>query len=153
MDIGTPILRVFVAAMLPVLENRFAIPYGVAAEELSPTVSTIAAALGNIAVLIIAMPLLYRFGHFAEKRISFFRYVLKKTHVRHRGRFEKTYDIALVTLVAIPLPGSGVWTGMLASFVFGLPLRHAMALCALGSVIGSAVIGLATAGVVAIWHF
>ena len=51
-------------------------------------------------------------------------------------------------LVAIPLPGTGAWTGALVAAVLDIRLRHAMPAIALGVVIAGIIITVLTMGVV-----
>ena len=55
-------------------------------------------------------------------------------------RFEKYGSLALIILVAIPLPMTGAWTGSLASWVFGIPPRRAIPLIAIGVAIAGVVV-------------
>ena len=55
-------------------------------------------------------------------------------------RFEKYGSLALIILVAIPLPMTGAWTGSLASWVFGIPPSRAIPLIAAGVAIAGVVV-------------
>ena len=60
-------------------------------------------------------------------------------------------DLALLVVVAIPLPLTGGWSGVLAAYVFGVPLGRASWLIATGvAVAGTAVLALVDAGLL-IW--
>ena len=48
--------------------------------------------------------------------------------------------MALVALVAIPLPGTGAWTGALAAWVFQIRPRRAIPLISLGVLIAGAIV-------------
>ena len=55
--------------------------------------------------------------------------------------------LGLFILVAIPLPGTGAWTGSLVSAVFGIDLKHAMPAIALGVLTAGIVVSLISYGV------
>ena len=56
--------------------------------------------------------------------------------------------VGLMILVAVPLPGTGAWTGALVASLLDIRMRHAIpAICA-GVVIAGLIITLLTAGVI-----
>lgn len=141
-------LAVFVLSMLPVIETRLAIPYGIAAGSLPAWAAVVAGFAGSLVAVLLVLPALYRFGGGIASHSRFFSAILQQSRKRHASRFEYALDTGLVTLVALPLPFSGVWTGMLAAFAFGVPLRRALMLIAFGSFIGSIAIGLLVTGAI-----
>jgi uncharacterized membrane protein len=56
--------------------------------------------------------------------------------------------IALMIFVAVPLPGTGAWTGSLVASLFGLPKRSSFLAVMLGVLISGAVMCLASYGVI-----
>ena len=113
-------LTVFFVSMVPLIELRGAIPYGVIFG--LPLWSTyIIAIIGNM----IPVPFIFLFARKilewgADKPVigKFFTFCLEKGHkggqklkaTAGRGLF-----IALLLFVGIPLPGTGAWTGTLAA--------------------------------------
>ncbi len=55
--------------------------------------------------------------------------------------------LGLLLFVAVPLPGSGAWTGSLIAVVLGLKKRYAWPAISLGVVIAGVLVTLASAGV------
>jgi uncharacterized membrane protein len=53
----------------------------------------------------------------------------------------------LCILVAIPLPGTGAWTGALVAAVFDIRLKHAFPVIALGVVIAAIIVSSISYGV------
>ena len=53
----------------------------------------------------------------------------------------------LLLLVAVPLPGTGAWTGALVATLLDIRLRHAFPTIAAGVVIAGVLITLLTVGV------
>ena len=71
----------------------------------------------------------------------------RRAHLK--GRLVRKYRLAgLMILVAIPLPGTGAWTGALVAAVLDIRLRHAMPAIAMGVVIAGIIITALTMGVV-----
>ena len=67
---------------------------------------------------------------------------------RRKGRVITRYGaIGLVLLVAVPLPGTGAWTGAIAAFLFGIPVKRAFPLIVTGVYIAGTVVLLAGLGV------
>ena len=56
--------------------------------------------------------------------------------------------LGLVVLVAIPLPGTGAWTGALVASVLDIRMRHAIPAIFLGLVIAGMLITLLTMGLI-----
>lgn len=107
---------VFFISMLPIVELRCAIPVGVGMG--LPFINTyIIAAIGNIlpvpVILLMVKPVLQFMARFKvfEKLVNF---VLEKGHAAG-AKFGNAKYWALYTFVAIPLPGTGAWTGSLAA--------------------------------------
>lgn len=69
---------------------------------------------------------------------------------RHRTRFARLGEGALVVLVAIPLPMTGAWTGSLAAVLLGIPLRRALPLIALGVLLAGGIVLVASLGLIAL---
>lgn len=138
-------LAVFAIGMVPVLELRGAIPVGLYTFGLDIVPVTLLAFLGNI----LPVPFLILFGgkvlrYFAqfEKFGKPFRKILeigeKKVSKMNSGA-QKALFWGLFTFVAIPLPGTGAWTGALIAITLGLSLRKSFLPIALG-VLGAGVI-------------
>ena len=66
---------------------------------------------------------------------------------KHSKKFETFEEIALVTFVAIPLPGTGAWSGALVAFVFGIPPKKSIPLIFLGVAIAGIAVSLITLGI------
>lgn len=60
---------------------------------------------------------------------------------------------ALMLFVAIPLPGTGAWTGSLVAALFNLPRRRSLVAIFIGVLISGAIMSLASYGVVGFLSF
>jgi len=79
----------------------------------------------------------------------FFRASLKRFQKRV-DKFEKRHEIlgffALTLFVAIPLPGTGAWSGSLISWILGLDRKKSILSISLGIIIAGLLIFLGTLG-------
>ena len=130
------ILLTFGTAMVPVLELRGAIPVGVAAG-LSPAAACLVSILGNMVPVPFILLLIRRiFDWLRGTRLFGPRIDWLERRAHLKGRIVKKYrTIGLIILVAIPLPGTGAWTGALVADVLDLRLRTALPAIALGVLI------------------
>lgn len=142
-------LAVMFMAMLPVIELRGAIPLGVSMG-LSPVQSAIISYIGSaIPVPIILFGIRPIFG-FLRKN-SFFRKIIDKivynSNVKHSRKIRKYGTIGLIILVAIPLPGTGVWSGSLVASLMNIRFKLAFPAILLGNAIAAVAIMTLSHGV------
>ncbi|MCD8004713.1 MAG: small multi-drug export protein [Oscillospiraceae bacterium] len=141
-------LTVFFMSMIPVVELRGAIPVGIAAG-LHPALTYLLAVVGNLipAPLIILLirkifELLRRVPWLGPK----ITWLENRAHLK--GRVIHKYGLAgLFILVAVPLPGTGAWTGALAAALLDIRLKRAMPAIALGVLVAGAVVLALSCGV------
>ena len=138
-------------AMVPVIELRGAIPYGVALG-LDPWVSCAVSVLGNMVPVPFILLLLrqvfewLRRGRFWGPKIAALE---RRAHLK--GEVVRKYRVpGLIILVGIPLPGTGAWTGALVAVVLGIPLRQALPAIFLGVLIAGGITTAVTYGVFAV---
>jgi uncharacterized membrane protein len=143
-DIPPPV-AVFLVAMLPVVELRGAIPLGVYLG-LSPLEAALPAMLGNLVPVPALVWLLDPVQRWLSARSRafdrFFRWLFARTQSKHGERYGRFRDLALVSFVGIPLPGTGAWTGAAAAFVFGVKGWRAFFLIALGVLLAGVAVTL-----------
>ena len=137
----------FLVGMTPVLELRGAIPLGVAAGP--PLTACAAAILGNLVPVPFLMLLVRRIFRWLRKTAFFgpkIDWLERRAHLK--GRLVRKYRLpGLLLLVAVPLPGTGAWTGALVASLLDIRLRHAFPAIAAGVVIAGVLITLLTVGV------
>ena len=140
----------FFLSMLPVTELRLGLPFGVALG-LEYWQALLSAVLGNL----LPAPLIILF---IRQVFSWLRHVLPKmdtwlTHLEERAhlkgeKVEKYGMLGLCLLVAIPLPGTGVWTGSLVAALLKLPMKKALPAIIVGVLIAAAIMSGVTFGVI-----
>ena len=147
------LLQTFFISMVPVAELRVGIPYGVSLG-LDYHLAALAAILGNlfpVPMIIAYVQQIFRWLRRRNARLDAWvsgmedKAELKGEKVRRYGM------LGLCLLVAIPLPGTGAWTGALVAAVLGLRTRNAMPAIALGVLIAAAIVLGVTYGVVHIF--
>ena len=143
------LLLTFFTAMVPVLELRGAIPVGVAAG-LPPAAACAAAIAGNMVPVPFLLLLLRRiFAWLRNTALLGTKIAALERRAHLKGRVVRKYRLpGLVILVAIPLPGTGAWTGALVAALLDIRMRHAVPAIFLGVVIAGAIITALTIGVV-----
>lgn len=117
-------LLIFIMSMLPVWELRGTIPFAVEVFHLNLFEAAIISLIGNTIPVILILLYLERVASFLSSKFTsmdrFFKRLFEKTRKKHSRRVELLADFALFAFVAIPLPGTGGWTGALIAIVFNL---------------------------------
>ena len=135
--------------MIPVVELRGAIPVGVAAG-LPPAVACAVAILGNLLPVPFIMLLArWVFNWLRDSRLFGSKIVWLERRAHLKGRIVRRYRLpGLVVLVAIPLPGTGAWTGALVASLLDIRLRSAMPAILLGLMIAGGITTAVTLGLI-----
>lgn len=142
------ILMTMLLAMLPVLELRGAIPIGVA-HGLNIWVAIGVSIIGNLIPVPFIIIFIRKIFHWMRSINS----KLDRLVTRLEARAEKKSDVVqryafwgLVILVAIPLPGTGAWTGALIAAMLEMRLKRAFPAIALGVLIAGIIVSFVTYG-------
>ena len=135
-------LCVFFCSMLPIIECRGAIPLGWGLG--LPWWQTVLFSLaGNpLPVPFILLFIRAVLGWMRGSRVKFFANIaawLDRKIEKHKGTIEKYSYWGVVIFVAIPLPGTGAWTGTLIASVLGLVAKKSFFAAALGVLIATAI--------------
>ena len=143
---------VFFCSMLPVIELRGAIPLGSVLGV--PMLSCYAiAVLGNLLPIPFIL-LLIRKVLEGMKRIPGARRValwLERKAEKNRVKVERYAFWGLLLFVAIPLPGTGAWTGSLVAALMGMRFSKAMLSIVGGVLIAGIVLAAASYGLLAVF--
>ena len=143
------LIYIFAISMVPVIELRGAIPVGLSLGV--PYWAVFATALfGNLLpVPILILFTTQVFGWLRKKSPLLERFVsrMERKAETKRELVDRYKFLGLFILGAIPLPGTGAWTGSLVSAVFGIDLKHAMPAIALGVLTAGIVVSLISYGV------
>ncbi len=153
----TGYLATFLWSLTPFLELRAAIPLGYLKYNLplyEAVAISVVGVIFSVLVLLVLLPILVGFF---DRHIPFFHRILQaifaRTRAKHSHRMEIVGDVFLIILVALPLPGSGGWTGALLAYLFGVKPRKALLLISTGVVLSGLIVAFLTVSGVEIWHF
>ena len=128
-------LCVFFCSMLPIIECRGAIPlgWGLGLPWWQTVLFSIAGNLLPVPFILLFIRAVLRWMR--ESRAKFFSNTaawLDRKIEKHKGTIEKYSYWGVVIFVAVPLPGTGAWTGTLIASVLGLDAKKSFLAAALG---------------------
>ena len=146
------IAATFFISMLPVVELRGGLPFGIA-HGLHYGAALTAALLGNFFPVPFIIIYIKRIFAWLRRHWPQFDGLISGLEKKADSKADlvRRYSlIGLVILVGIPLPGTGAWTGALVAAVLGLRVRHATPAILLGLLIAAGITTLISFGVI---HF
>ena len=146
-------LLTLLVSMVPVIELRGGVPFGTALG-LAPLHALVVCIIGNmipIPFIIVFIRRIFLWMRRKSPRLNgLVDRLEKKAHLKGQKVTKYKY-IGLWLFVAIPLPGTGAWTGALIAALLDMPLRKAVPSIFLGVVTAGLIMTLATGTVVAIF--
>lgn len=128
--------------MVPLVEQRGAIPLGIIGYHLNPFLVFFASLLGSF----LPAPIVYlSFNKIFEvmkkfKQLDWFTKFVEKKVQSGSKKLEKYKEVGLITFVGIPLPTTGLWTGTAIAAFMGLDFKKSMWCVFLGGVISAVII-------------
>ncbi len=135
-------LCVFICSLLPIIECRGAVPLGCGLG-LPWWQTYLLAVAGNLlpvpfVLLFIRAVLRWmtnsrvkifnRFGHWLERKVE-----------KHKGKIEKYSYWGVVLFVAIPIPGTGAWTGSLIAATLKLDFKKSLLAATVGVLLAATI--------------
>ncbi len=142
-------------SMTPIVEMQGGIPVALASGA-SPLTAFVVCVVANLLV----MPLLFffleeihhRFLHFKGYQ-SLFDKFMERTRRKVKPLVDKYGLYGLIVLVALPGPGTGVYTATFAAWFFGLKKVKAYLAISVGMVIAASLVLAVSLGVMNGWKF
>ncbi|MBO5051492.1 MAG: small multi-drug export protein [Clostridia bacterium] len=147
-------LYVFALSMVPVIELRGAIPLG-AGLGLPIYTNYLVSVVGNF----LPVPFILLFiRHIlawmkTTKRFAKIALWLEEKAEKHSDKVLRYATFGLFLFVAIPLPGTGAWTGALVAALFRMRMKYAVPSILLGVMAAGVIMALASYGVVGLFQF
>ncbi len=135
------VVTIFFISMVPVIELRGAIPAGVASG-LNLYLAALISIFGNmlpVPFIIIFIRKIFEWLRTKSDALDKLVARLEERADRHRDRVSRYKFWGLFVLVAIPLPGTGAWTGALVGALLDIRLKH---------LIPTVLAGVVTAGII-----
>ena len=142
-------LKTLVTAMMPILEIRGAIPVGVASG-LDPWLAFAVGLVGNMLPIPILILLTRKIIEWLKKHNMLVKLTAWLENKGSKGaqKVQKYSFWGLFILVAIPLPGTGAWTGALVASLLDMRLKRALPAIAMGVAVAGLIVLLVTYGVI-----
>lgn len=128
MNLFLKYLSVFSMAMLPILELRGSVPWGVA-QDLNYGLVLAVSILGNMVPVPFIILFIRQIFAWMKKKSTRLAQIAEKMEARAQSKGDilvKYETLGLFILVAIPLPGTGAWTGALVAALFDLRMKNAL---------------------------
>ena len=135
------IIITFLVSMVPVIELRGAIPIATGMG-LSPWIAIPVAIIGNllpIPFIIIFIKRIFAWMRKVSPKLNKVVDRMEQKAEKNKAKVLKYAFWGLAIFVAIPLPGTGAWTGALVAAMLDMPLRKAFPSVVLG-VLGAGII-------------
>jgi len=144
-------LVTFIISMLPVVELRLAIPVGVSMG-LDIWEAAVISIIGNMLPVPFIIAFIRKIMEWLRGRAKWMSHFVEWLERKGTGpkadRVRKYEFLGLMILVAIPLPGTGAWTGALVAALLDIRMRRALPPILLGVLAAALIVSLATAGVI-----
>ncbi|MGB9720578.1 MAG: COG2426 family protein [bacterium] len=137
-----PEWAVFLTSMIPVVELRGALPLAINLLHIPWYKAFLISFIGNILpvpfILLFLKPiteLLCKISIFNR----FFSWLFSRTR-KKSAVIEKYEELGLLIFVAIPLPGTGAWTGALIAYLMALEFKKSMFFISLGVLVAGVIV-------------
>lgn len=143
------LLYILAISMVPVIELRGAIPAGLALD-LPFYAVFLVAFVGNLLPVPFLILFTRRVFEWLRRRSALLERMVQKLERKAKNKEDliRRYELlGLCILVAIPLPGTGAWTGSLVAAVFDIRLKRAFPVIALGVLIAGVIVSIVSYGV------
>lgn len=141
--------KVMFTAAVPIIEVKGAIPVGIALG-MTPLHSTSLAFLGSIIPVPIILFTIRPIFNYLKQTKTFRKLINKLIHnsLNKSENIQKYGYWGLFIFVAIPLPGTGVWTGSLIAALLDMRFKLAFPAIVIGNLIASIIIMILSFGMV-----
>lgn len=138
----------FLISMAPVVELRGAIPIATA-NGLNIWLAIVVSIIGNLVpvpFIILFIRKIFAWMRTKSEKLDKFVSKMEARAVKKSDAVQKYAFWGLFVLVAIPLPGTGAWTGSLVAAMLEMPMKKAFPSIALGVVAAGAIVAFLTYG-------
>lgn len=141
-------LVAFIVSMLPVIELRGGLPVA-SAMGMNPFWGIIICMLGNLLPIPFILWLIIPIFKWLKstKLLKPLVEALERKAEKNSEKIKKSEFWGLMLFVAIPLPGTGAWTGALVAAMLGLDFKKALLAIFLGVCIAGAVVSVLSYGI------
>jgi len=140
------ILTTFLVSMVPVIELRGAIPIGVA-RGLPFWAAVLVSIIGNLVPVPFIIIFIKKIFAFMREKMPKLNGLVTRLENKANSKSETVQKYAfwgLFIFVAVPLPGTGAWTGALIAAMLEMPLKKAFPSIMLGVLSAGAIVTFIT---------
>lgn len=142
----------FLISMVPVVELRGAIPVGIS-QGINPFAAAVICLIGNMVPVPFLILFVRNVLNWLRKKNSRLNRRITRLEEKTKIKAEKVrkYErFGLCFFVAVPLPGTGAWTGALIAAMLDMSLKNALPSIFLGVLIAAGIVTGITVGVISI---
>lgn len=145
-------LTVLLTAAMPIIELRGAIPVGMSLG-MSPVHATVISFIGSMIPAPFILFTIRPIFNYLKKTKLFKKLVHKLTDrsINKSGNIQKYGAWGLLVFVAIPLPGTGVWSGSLIASLLDMRFKWAFPAILVGNLIAGILIMMLSNGVIGVF--
>ena len=147
------IIMTFIVSMVPVIELRGAIPLGVL-NGLDVGTAMLVSVIGNLVPVPFIIIFIRKIFKWMQTKSETLVKVVRKMEEKADKKKDQVlkYEFwGLLILVAIPLPGTGAWTGALVAAMLDMQLKRAFPAIVLGVLTAGIIVTIATYGVASLF--
>jgi len=141
------ILQLILMTMVPFLELRASIPFGILILSMDWIPVFIVCVISNIILGMILFPFIQYIVDIAT-RIRFIDNIYKRYVARTQQRIKKYVDkygwLGVAIFIGVPLPGSGVYSGSLGAYLIGLQYKRFIIANIIGVIIAGVIVTIAS---------
>lgn len=125
-----PELATFLVAMTPVLEQRVALPMAIIGFGMPAWEALLITLAGNLLPVTALLYFADNFHRWVQKNSGTFfgkAWVKNLSYAQEKfAQYEKYGLLGLALFIALPIPGSGIFTGTMIAFLMGVPFKHSL---------------------------
>jgi len=148
------VLKTFLLSMVPIVELRGAIPLG-AALGLPWYINYIICVIGNFLPVPFILLFIRSVLNFMKKvpKLDKIALWLEARAAKNSDKVSRYATLGLLIFVALPLPGTGAWTGALVAALMEMRLKHSLISAFGGVVLAGAIVTLISYGALGFLQF
>jgi len=134
-------LQVFLLSMIPIIEQRGAIPLGFV-YEMEPLTIFLLSLFGSLVPSPFILLLFKQIYKFLNSKPFFNKFVNLIDHkiAKNADKLDKRKEIGLILFIAIPLPTTGIWTGSAIAAFLGLDFKKSLLCAFIGALLSATII-------------
>ena len=148
------ILYIFLCSMVPIIELRGAIPMG-AALDIPFYINYVVCVIGNILPVPFILLFIRQILHWMKKvpKLAKIAIWVENKAEKNKAKVLKYATFGLYVFVALPLPGTGAWTGALVAAMLDMRMKKSIPAILFGVMTAGVIMSLASYGAIGFLKF